>query len=95
MGRAIAVKRWTPTALECYKRGCVCEGCFYSDFFSATAQKCQMKAAVLELVRTIGAPNVDLPQIIEGQILPVLNYASYYLTFYLTKNHVLYSMNTS
>lgn len=32
MGRAIAVKRWTPTALECYKRGCVCEGCFYSDF---------------------------------------------------------------
>ena len=66
MGRAIAVKRWTPTALECYKRGCVCEGCFYSDFFSATAQKCQMKAAVLELVRTIGAPAVEMPQIIEG-----------------------------
>ena len=64
MGRAIAVKRWTPTALECYKRGCVCEGCFYSDFFSATAQKCQMKAAVLELVRTIGTPNVELPQTI-------------------------------
>ena len=41
MGRAIAVKRWTPTALECYKRGC------------------------LELVRTIGAPNVDIPQIID------------------------------
>ena len=34
MGRAIAVKRWTPTALECYKRGCNCGGCFYSDFFS-------------------------------------------------------------
>ncbi len=65
MGRAIAVKRWTPTALECYKRGCNCVGCFYSDFFSATAQKCQMKAAVLELVRTIGTPNVELPQIIE------------------------------
>ena len=29
------------------------------------SQKCQMKAAVLELVRTIGAPNVDIPQIIE------------------------------
>ena len=40
-------------------------GCFYSDFFSATAQKCQMKAAVLELVRTIGAPDVELPQILE------------------------------
>ena len=37
----------------------------YSDFFSATAQKCQMKAAVLELVRTIGTPNVELPQILE------------------------------
>ena len=65
MGRAIAVKRWTPTALECYKRGCNCGGCFYSDFFSATAQKCQMKATVLELVRTIGTPNVELPQILE------------------------------
>mgnify|MGYP006908887650 FL=1 len=65
MGTAIAVKRWTPTALECYKRGCNCEGCFYSDFFSATAQKCQMKAAVLELVRTIGAPNVELQQVLE------------------------------
>ena len=65
MGRAIAVKRWTPTALECYKRGCNCIGCFYNDFFSATSQKCQMKAAVLELVRTIGTPNVELPQILE------------------------------
>ena len=65
MRRAIAVKRSTPTALQCYKRGCVCEGCFYSDFFSETAQRCQMKAAVLELVRTIGTPNVELPQILE------------------------------
>ena len=39
---------------------------FYSDFFSATAQKCQMKAAVLELVRTIGAPNVETPQYIDN-----------------------------
>ena len=65
MGRAIAVKRWTLTALECHKRGCVFEGFFYSDFFSATAQRFQMKAAVLELVRTIGTPNVELPQILE------------------------------
>ena len=64
MGRAIAVKRWTPTALECYKRGCVCEGCFYSDFFSATAQKCQMKASVLELVRVLGKPDVEVPQVL-------------------------------
>ena len=51
MGRAVAVRRWTPTALECYKRGCNCEGCFYKDFFSGSSQKCQMKASVLELVR--------------------------------------------
>ena len=59
MGRAIAVKRWTPTALECYKRGCNCEGCFYSDFFSATAQKCQMKTSVL-----IGANGTSEEEII-------------------------------
>ncbi len=62
MGRAVAVRRWTTTALECYKRGCNCEGCFYKDFFSGSSQKCQMKASVLELVRVIGAPNVELQQ---------------------------------
>ena len=64
MGRAVAVRRWTTTALECYKRGCNCEGCFYSDFFSGSSQKCQMKASVLELVRVIGTHDVDLPQVI-------------------------------
>lgn len=64
MGRSIAVRRWTNTALECYKRGCVCEGCFYTDFFNGTAQKCQMKASVLELVRVLGKPDVDIPQVL-------------------------------
>ena len=64
MGRAVAVRRWTPTALDCYKRGCNCEGCFYRDFFSGSSQKCQMKASVLELVRVLGTPNVELQQII-------------------------------
>lgn len=64
MGRAVAVRRWTPTALECYKRGCNCEGCFYRDFFSGSSQKCQMKASVLELVRVIGTPNIELQQFI-------------------------------
>ena len=64
MGRAVAVRRWTATAVDCYKRGCNCEGCFYNDFFSGSHQKCQMKASVLELVRVIGAPDVDLPQVI-------------------------------
>ena len=64
MGRAVAVRRWTTTAIECYKRGCNCEGCFYNDFFTGSYQKCQMKASVLELVIVIGTPDVDLPQVI-------------------------------
>ncbi len=64
MGRAVAVRRWTTTAIECYKRGCNCEGCFYSDFFSGSSQKCQMKAWVLVLVKVIGTLDVDLPQVI-------------------------------
>ena len=67
MGRAVAVRRWTTTALECSKRGCNCEGCFYRDFFSASSQKCQMKASVLELVRVIGAPDVELPQFLADE----------------------------
>ena len=64
MGRAVAVRRWTNTALECYKRGCVCDGCFYKDFFNGSAQKCQMKASVVELVRVLGKPNVELQQLL-------------------------------
>ena len=64
LGRGISVRRWTNTAIECYKRGCVCSGCFYADFFNQTSQKCQMKASVLELVRVLGKPDVELPQIL-------------------------------
>ncbi|MBE7705932.1 MAG: hypothetical protein E7Z91_01615 [Cyanobacteria bacterium SIG30] len=63
-GRAVAVRRWTPTAMECYKRGCNCEGCFYADFFNNSSQKCQMKASVLELVRVLGKPDIEIPQIL-------------------------------
>ena len=48
-------KRWTRSAVDCYKRGGVCEGCFYDGFFSV-GFKCQMKKAVLTLVRNVGAP---------------------------------------
>lgn len=63
-GRAVAVRRWTTTAMECYKRGCNCEGCFYQDFFNKSSQKCQMKASVLELVRVLGKPEVEMQQIL-------------------------------
>lgn len=63
-GRATAVRRWTQTAIECYKRGCNCEGCFYTDFFNNSSQKCQMKASVLELVRVLGKPDIELKQVL-------------------------------
>jgi len=56
MGKTTAQYRWTDTAIMCHKRGCKCKGCFYENFFSDKNQKCQMKAAVLELVRKIGLP---------------------------------------
>ncbi|MFA7658798.1 MAG: hypothetical protein WCY19_05135 [Candidatus Gastranaerophilaceae bacterium] len=58
LGRTFAQRKWTITAIECYKRGCVCDGCVYQDFFdkSSSDQKCQVKASVVELVRTIGLP---------------------------------------
>ena len=67
LGRATSVRRWTQTAIDCYKRGCVCSGCFYSDFFKASPHKCQMKATVLELVRVLGRPDVDSIEAIIGQ----------------------------
>ena len=62
--RTTTVRRWTQAAIECYQRGCRCSGCFYNDFFAGSSQKCQMKYTVLELVRTIGRPNLDLGNMI-------------------------------
>ena len=52
-----SVRRWTQTAMECYKRGCVCSGCsIYEQIFGPEGRKCQMKGAVLESVRKLGIP---------------------------------------
>ena len=59
LGRVSSVRRWTPTAIDCFKRGCMCSGCFYKDFFGKSSQRCQMKATVLELVRILGTPEVE------------------------------------
>jgi len=48
--------RWTPTARECFKRGCVCEGCFYKEFFTTSSFQCRMKGSVVELVKKFGVP---------------------------------------
>ncbi len=56
LGRVASVRRWTKAAIDCYERGCVCENCYYSEFFKDSPQRCQMKATVLELVRVLGLP---------------------------------------
>ena len=55
-GRNASVRRWTNIAIDCYSRGCVCNGCFYHTFFKDSPQRCQMKSTVLELVRVLGTP---------------------------------------
>ena len=48
LGRNTSVRRWTNIAIDCYSRGCVCNGCFYHTFFKDSPQRCQMKSTVLE-----------------------------------------------
>lgn len=48
------VLHWTQTAYECYKRGCNCWMCPTQDLIS---EKCQMKTAVKDLIKTRGLPN--------------------------------------
>lgn len=49
-------KHWTVSACECYKRGGVCKGCFYEQFFAGKMYRCNMKASVLNLVKNVGLP---------------------------------------
>lgn len=49
-------KLWTRAAIDCFKRGCICSGCFYDTFFTDKKQICQMKKAVLQLVKRYGKP---------------------------------------
>lgn len=51
LGAVVSPRRWSISAIDCYKRGCVCQGCLYYNYFENTNQKCQMKATVLELIR--------------------------------------------
>lgn len=49
------IRRWTKGAIECYMRGCVCEGCpVYEQIFKYYPRGCQMKAAVIATVRKFG-----------------------------------------
>lgn len=53
-------KNWTPTAIDCYKLGCNCKKCgLYKIYFENSTFKCKMKETVIELVRKLGAPNIE------------------------------------
>jgi len=47
---------WSETARMCFKRDCVCKGCYYEKFFTDSAQKCQMKHSVKETLKLLGKP---------------------------------------
>lgn len=57
--KSVSVRRWTKAAIACYKRGCICSGCYYKSFFKGSPQNCKMKLAVLELVRVLGRPEIE------------------------------------
>lgn len=59
LGRTGTVRHWTIDAINCYKRGCVCDECFFKTFFTNKSEKCKMKASVLELVRIFGIPKKE------------------------------------
>ena len=50
-------RRWTEGAIACYKRGCNCSGCITREILETP---CYMKAAVIELVRKLGAPPEEI-----------------------------------
>ena len=68
LGICAETTRWTQIARFCYQRGCNCHDCYYAKFSKSgwRNNKCNVKACVLELVRTKGlAKNIDTPQVME------------------------------
>lgn len=46
--------RWSESAKDCYNRQCRCDGC---SVFKIIGRRCQMKKAVIEIVKVLGVPN--------------------------------------
>lgn len=49
-------REWTDSSIFCYKRGCVCDGCYLPKIMES---KCFMKNAVIELVKKFGMPKEE------------------------------------
>ena len=51
---------WTKSAVMCYERGGVCNGCYYENFFTKGTYDvqpyCKMKESIIFLVKEIGKP---------------------------------------
>lgn len=59
---------WNLTAIKCYQRGCNCKDCdIIKGLEIIKPTNCQMKKAVLALVRKFGAPIVKDTEIIQGE----------------------------
>lgn len=48
---------WTPSAIDCYERGCNCKDC---NIPHPESEACRMKDTVLALVKTIGKPEDNI-----------------------------------
>lgn len=53
MFRDASPMRWTPSAVDCYFRGCICKGCPIQEILG---NRCRMKQSVLKLVKKFGKP---------------------------------------
>ena len=58
---------WTPEAVRCYERGCVCFGCIIQEIMEIP---CRMDSTVIKILQLKGKP----PKEIEIDIDEVLNY---------------------
>lgn len=54
-GGAMIPRCWTISGIECWKRGCICEGCQYHHFFESL-KNCRQKVAVIKCVKKFGPP---------------------------------------
>ena len=53
--------------LNVIKEAAIAKAASITDFFNKSSQKCQMKASVLELVRVLGKPDVEIQQILQEE----------------------------
>ncbi|MBQ7450697.1 hypothetical protein IJS77_04705 [bacterium] len=77
--------RWTETAIMCYDRGCMCDGCYIQDILS---DKCMMKYSVITLVRILGKPNCGKNGFFEGITEPEQRIVDAILNGFETKKEI-------